>query len=152
MVCAKLIDSQIWKDIVSIWQEVMANIRWIVRDGKSTRFWLDVWLPSSVVLVPSLSLPLLRDILDRKLVDYVNYLDGQKVEDLQHINPNWVLNEVLAYPRPSSILGSNSLVWGLCIIVGQSFYYHSLKDQTCLELEETLYDHYVYEEDLTGGS
>lgn len=43
----KSIYTNVWKAIVRIWNRVEDIVEWSVRDGHSTRFWREMWIPGS---------------------------------------------------------------------------------------------------------
>lgn len=42
--------SQAWRGICGAWETVNKGMKWIIRDGLSTRFWLDPWLEGGLKL------------------------------------------------------------------------------------------------------
>lgn len=51
--------SHTWHVIVDIWEVVLKNLSWVIRDGKGTRFWKDSWIPNMGALCddPSVRVP-----------------------------------------------------------------------------------------------
>ncbi|CAN1788613.1 Putative ribonuclease H protein At1g65750 [Linum perenne] len=43
--------SATWRGVLSVWNEKMNGLQWSIRDGRSTKFWTDVWLDSGATLI-----------------------------------------------------------------------------------------------------
>lgn len=37
--------SSTWRAISDVWEKVLGNLTWVIRDGLQTRFWKDSWIP-----------------------------------------------------------------------------------------------------------
>jgi len=43
--------SAIWRGLLKVWPSVSNGLHWSVRDGCSTRFWMDRWVDSGAILI-----------------------------------------------------------------------------------------------------
>lgn len=43
--------SSTWRAISDVWEKVLGNLTWVIRDGLQTRFWKDSWIPHTGCLV-----------------------------------------------------------------------------------------------------
>lgn len=79
--------STTWRVIVNSWPFVEENMSWVIRDGKTTRFWSNRWIPK----VPCLSEVLTAEILVGELnftVSSYGYVQGWDWRRLSHIIPS----------------------------------------------------------------
>nr|KYP72147.1 LINE-1 reverse transcriptase isogeny [Cajanus cajan] len=101
MINKKTIASNVWRGICDAWKFVQTGIAWNVGDGKTTKFWNERWLPSRVILLEAVITLVPRHFLDQVVAEYVDEGGNWKLNMLQHLLPDSILQEILAVAPPS---------------------------------------------------
>ncbi|CAN1131281.1 Putative ribonuclease H protein At1g65750 [Linum perenne] len=104
--------SAVWREMLKVWNYVEDGLQWSIRDGKSTRFWLDKWVNDGTVLIDQ-AINITRIDPSLTVSDCCN-LDGTWNMDLLHANllPS-AIPLVIGMQPPKSTSGTDRLVWGL---------------------------------------
>lgn len=81
-----------WRGIVTIWNDVLNGIHWILGNGRRACFWVDVWLPSGQVLLKAF----MADITDYQLLlpvaEFVNDRGEWVLDRLDGLLPAMVIS------------------------------------------------------------
>ncbi|EOY32946.1 Uncharacterized protein TCM_040961 [Theobroma cacao] len=74
--------SFLWSSLSRLWQTFRQNIKWAIRDGRTTRFWIDTWIGERLLLKAAQSLGCFID-------------DNSHVRDLVQPNGAWDVERVV---------------------------------------------------------
>ncbi|CAN1852210.1 Putative ribonuclease H protein At1g65750 [Linum perenne] len=104
--------SAVWRGVLSIWKDMLNGAQWSIRDGKSTRFWTDIWLDSGV--------PLIDQAFDiqgvnpaASVCDFCSLDGAWDFRKLESCLPLEIFLQVQGMTPPRPEAGSDMLVWGL---------------------------------------
>ncbi|CAN1120274.1 Putative ribonuclease H protein At1g65750 [Linum perenne] len=105
-------NSNVWRGVLSVWEEAHNGLQWSIRNGRNTKFWTDVWLDSG-----------------DSLIDFGNNIQGVDpqcyVADFCLTNGSWdfpklesclphdLVLQVAGMTPPCPNAGDDILVWGL---------------------------------------
>lgn len=103
--------SELWRGICTTWKEVLKGVRWSVGDGKITKFWTDVWLPSGLVLLEACVCPLPVDVQLQTVCEYINMQGHWDASKFQHLLPSWAFAEIMGCLAPNESLGPDCPTW-----------------------------------------
>ncbi|CAN1822064.1 Putative ribonuclease H protein At1g65750 [Linum perenne] len=104
--------SAFWRGVMKVWPNLVNGLQWSIGEGRSTRFWIDRWLDSGVILIDhALNLQGVNASLTVSAACSDN--DGWNSEFIFSSLPRDIALQVLGMSSPRSDLGPDSLVWGL---------------------------------------
>lgn len=104
-------ESHIWRGIIGILGGIcLRGLRWNVGNGLETRFWLDRWLFSRILLVEVSIQPVSLELLEL-LVFFLCAKEGWKLFLFQHLLPEEVLMEMVSMVPYDEGRGPNVPTW-----------------------------------------
>ncbi|CAN1771048.1 Putative ribonuclease H protein At1g65750 [Linum perenne] len=100
--------SALWRGVLKVWNYTLQGIQWSIKDGRKTRFWLDRWLDSGIIL---------RDFVlnsqgvDLSLVvaDFILPNGSWNLEAISGCLPNEVVVQIMGMTPPCDRLGEDSI-------------------------------------------
>lgn len=73
-----------------VWKDVLSGIRWSAGNGRTTRFWLDIWLDDSHNLANYSTLSIPHEMVNRSVAEFMD----SKGTWLQHLFAHFLFNHV----------------------------------------------------------
>lgn len=104
--------SNAWRRIVSVWKELFQGVLWVIGNGESTRFWLDAWLPSRIILKNVVVSPIPEEMINDPLSEYSDYAGQWCFERFQHYIPPEILGQFYGCMAACSAHWEDSPTWG----------------------------------------
>ncbi|CAN1187241.1 Putative ribonuclease H protein At1g65750 [Linum perenne] len=104
--------SALWRGVLKVWNYTLQGIQWSIKNGRKTRFWLDRWLDSGIIL-RDFALNSQGVDLSHVLADFILPNGTWNLEALSGCLPNEVVVQVMGMTHPCDRLGEDSIAWGL---------------------------------------
>lgn len=106
----KAADSYIWKSVADCCEIIKGEEAWSLGDGNTVNFWLDKWLDNHNSLHDIVhNIP--PDVMNMKVVDYVDENKRWKLDSLIPLLPGELLNKLLAFLEPDPCMGPDVKYW-----------------------------------------
>ncbi|KAL4371657.1 hypothetical protein AHAS_Ahas06G0187700 [Arachis hypogaea] len=125
-------DSQFWKSVVKITEEVRKNISFSVGDGRTIRFWKDVWIRGEPPLIEILKQDSIQE--DMRVREFITREGTWDIQRLREWLPATLLKKIHAILPPRDERGSDSIVWTLThdgnFSVRSAYYYLTPQNST----------------------
>ncbi|KAH9704391.1 putative ribonuclease H protein [Citrus sinensis] len=145
--------SYFWRSISKLWNTTIKGIGWSIGNGEYARFWWDCWATKKQPLIDYAIAPIGEDILQGKVVDFVNQKSQWKWEIFSPLLPNHILLKIASIQLPRPERGKDQVYWLASskgnFTVRSAYHYlasserHIVSNGNCdrcgLELESTLY-------------
>ncbi|CAN0898133.1 Putative ribonuclease H protein At1g65750 [Linum grandiflorum] len=104
--------SAVWRGIKRVGPMFNRGAQWAIRSGVQTKFWIDKWLDSGIILIDH-ALDIQGISLNSAVKDFV--LDNGLWNSSMIFSylPSQISLQVIGMTPPSANLGADSMVWGL---------------------------------------
>ena len=104
-------DSNLWRGISSVWNDLSKNQGWIINKGNLARIWIDDWRGDGSRLMKSTTLNLTEDMMIEKVADYGDDQGGWNWQKINAIVPDALVRNIYAISPPNLLAGDDELYW-----------------------------------------
>lgn len=79
---------------MEVWDDVLKGVLWVIGNGERTRFLLDAWLPSKVILRGVAIDVIPEEMLQDLLCVYTDDVGNWRLDLVQHLLPTEIIAQI----------------------------------------------------------